>query len=77
MGAGKALHAPTQSEAAGMLEKSGFERVRVRGSHAIFRNTAGTVTVVPCNHPSHPVSPVVWASVRRAIAQGSKEAENG
>jgi predicted RNA binding protein YcfA (HicA-like mRNA interferase family) len=29
------------------LKKAGFEQVRVKGSHAVYRNTEGKVVVVP------------------------------
>ncbi|MEV4824867.1 type II toxin-antitoxin system HicA family toxin [Micromonospora sp. NPDC049274] len=29
------------------LRKAGFDQVRIKGSHAVYRNSAGNVVVVP------------------------------
>jgi predicted RNA binding protein YcfA (HicA-like mRNA interferase family) len=49
------------------LRACGWRPVRCRGSHQTWRAPDGDLLTVVVNHPGHDVSPVVLASVRRAL----------
>lgn len=66
-----AMWTPTQAELAKMLRRSGFEVKRYSGSHAIFENERGMVAVVPLNHPSRKVTPIVWRNCKEYVEERS------
>lgn len=63
-------------ELVGFLERHGFERVRVRGSHATFKLGRSTRIGLVVNHLNAEVDPVVLSNARRTLRAVGLELED-
>lgn len=55
------------------LHELGAEPVRQRGSHQTVTFPSGRAVTVKVNHPGEDVSPIVLATVRRAVREEGLE----